>query len=286
MRLSEHIAIILLCVFVIGTYILYLEKIKERQNKEYNFKCCIPGQKLCIDGTTKEKIQNINTIREEIDSGSYKSHRSVNSKKYSSNIDNLVDELLCNNYHKKKLIKRLPWKKILSAIVLLFVISAAIQFILPPIYGDFGSDISIVLDPDGVHVNETLFVNITIPSKYNITQVNADMAGVETINMTLIDNSTLSHLWYGIWLVHDVVPDEYIMTIYAKDNENTSYQAGARLSILPDEIPVDNESDQNETIPPDIVDGNDTSNKTIIPSGLNLKLNSNKNSYEYYTKPW
>ena len=59
MRLSEHIAVILLCVFVIGTYILYLEKIKERQNKEYNFKCCIPGQKLCIDGTTKEKIQDI-----------------------------------------------------------------------------------------------------------------------------------------------------------------------------------------------------------------------------------
>jgi len=167
-------------------------------------------------------------------------------------------------------------------LVALFIVLAAIPYVLPPLYGDFGSDVTVSLDPDRVRVNETLFVNVTIPSPYNITQVRADMAGVETINLSLIDNSTSLHLWQGVWLVHDIIPDEHIMTITAFDGYNMSYSTGVRLSVISDELHGDNQSsepDDNETIPPDVDDEHGKENETIIPAGLNLSMLVDNHSY-------
>ncbi len=229
----------------------------------------------------EEKTWKINTIREEIDSGSYKSQHCACSAKYSSNVDYLVDKVLVKRYGHQKIVKKTSWKKILSIVLACFVVLAAIPYVLPPLYGDFGSDVSISLDPDGVRLNETLFVNVAIPFSYNITNVSADMAGVETVSLDLIDNSSSLHLWSGFWLVGDIVPGEHIITVSAWDVFNVSYSAGTGLSVLSDEIPANESSEpgKNEIFPPEVDDVNVSENETIIPVGLNLSLQSDKSVY-------
>ncbi len=242
----------------------------------------------------EDKNRKLNTIREEIDSLSYKSRRCVYSKKSSSNVDYLVDRAFAKQNGKQiirnKIKKKLPWKQTLAILVTLIVVLAAIPYVLPPLYGDFGTDVSIVLDPDEVHVNESVLINVSIPSFYNITNVSADMAGVETINLSLFDNSTSLHLWQAVWLVHDLLPDEYIMTITASDGLNMTYSAGTRLSVVSDDIHSDNQSSEpddndtlppgyNETIPPDVDDDHDEDNNSIIPAGLDISMLIENHSY-------
>ena len=247
-----------------------------------------------------EKKQKINTIHEKIDSGRYR------SSNYLEDIDYLIDNALVKHkvtsytkkvgkkysthrrrvYRGKRKIRnitnrKLPVKEIIAIALALFIILAAIPYILPPLYGDFGTDVTLSLDPDGIRLNETLFVNVTIPSSYNITQVNADMAGIETIDLSLFDNSTSLHLWQAVWVVRDAEPGEHIVTITALDVDNKSYSAGVGWSVLPEEILDDNQSSEpgtNETVPP-ADDVNKSSNETIIPVGLNLSLSSDKLVY-------
>ena len=151
----------------------------------------------------------------------------------------------------------------LAVVLALVVVLAAIPYVLPTLYGDFSSDVSINLDPYDVYLNESLYVNVSIPSSYNITAVVADMAGVDSISLELVDNSTWLHLWSSYWLVHDIVPGEHVITISAYDDGNDSYSVGTRLSILSDEI-SDNESADSDK------------NETVVITGLNLSLFSNK----------
>ncbi len=207
-------------------------------------------------------IQKSSRIQGEIDSGSYKSR---SYQKSSSNIDSAVDRILAKHYGKKVLSsakKRLPWKQVLGVIIALVVVIAAIPYVLPPLYGDFSSDVSISLDPADVHLNETLFVNVSIPSGYNISRVNMDMVGFDFVNLSLVDNSSSMHLWSGNWLVHDIAPGEHIVTFHALDVDNVSYFAGTRLSVLTDKT-----IDDNHSIEPD-------KNESFIPEGLNLTLQS------------
>jgi hypothetical protein len=233
----------------------------------------------------EKKIQKLNMIHKEIDSGSYVSYGRVYSDKFSSDINNIVDCVLANYKKSQKAVsrswRRVPWKQIISVALVLFMFLAAIPYVLPPLYGDFGTDISIVLDPGEVYLNDTLFINITIPSSYNIISMSANMASVESIDLLLIDNSTSLHLWQGVWFVHGIIPDEHIMTITAMDEFNMSYSAGVRLSILPEVISGNNESGKNETVPSDIDTVNKTTNETTISVGLNLLLQSNKDAYVF-----
>ena len=111
----------------------------------------------------KEKnwdIRNIHTIHSEIDSGNYNSRNCAYSEKDSSNIDYRVDCALAKRYGKRTVYsiikKRLPVKEIIAIALALFVIIAAIPYVLPPLYGDFISDVTVSLDPDGVRVNAVL----------------------------------------------------------------------------------------------------------------------------------
>ena len=63
MRVSDIFAIGCLFFITLGMTLFYAHKVIENRKIQptykYAFQCCIPGQKLCIDGTTKEKIQDI-----------------------------------------------------------------------------------------------------------------------------------------------------------------------------------------------------------------------------------
>ena len=265
----------------------------------------------------EEKIQKINTIRREIDSGSYTSRHSVNSVKYSSNhIDYLVDKALAHHKidsyieykskrHRKQVHavtrKKWPVKDILTIGLALMIILAALPYILTPLYGDFGTDISISLNPENAFNNDTMYVNMTIPTSYNITSVTADMSGIETLNLTLIDNTTLEQFWQTVWVVHNAEYGEHVVMITALDDMNTTYSAGVRWSIPPpEEIPDDNqtmdptnktgEPSQNETqsvtVPPtNVTADNETINETITPENISVVSIADPGEEDVYVVP-
>jgi hypothetical protein len=204
----------------------------------------------------EEQERRINTIYEYIDSGNYQYRSSVDPGKNSSsrvdNIDYIVDRVLTQYSKKHKICsevkKRLPLREILAISFALLVVLAMFPYVLPPLHGDFSSDVSVSLYPENVLNNDTMFVNVTIPEFYNITSVTADMAGIESVNLSLVDNSTSLHMWQSIWIAHDVITGEHIVTISALDEDNISYYAGVRWSVLPNETTDDG---INET-PPDV----------------------------------
>ncbi len=195
----------------------------------------------------EEQKYQINTIYDYIDSGNYQYHDSVDSVKNSSsrvdNINYIVDHVLAQNSVRQKICnvikKRLPVKEILAITLALLVVLAMFSYVSPPLYGDFNSDISVSLYPENVMNNDTMFVNVTIPDFYNITSVTADMANIESFDLHLVDNSTSLHLWQSVWVAHDVIIGEYVITITALDKDNLSYIANVRWSVLPNEPPDD-----------------------------------------------
>ncbi len=168
---------------------------------------------------------------------------------------------------------KLPVKKVLSILLSVLLIFAAITSasILSSQGGSSIDVLSISLSPENIYNNDTMFVNVAIPDVYFVTSVSADMAGVEIIDLLLVDNTTSLHLWHGVWFVYDVMPGEHIVTITGLDVNNTPYSAGVRWSVLPEEIPDENQSSETGT--------NETSageNEIIISTGLNLTLQSDK----------
>ena len=229
-----------------------------------------------------KSVKKLTMIHGEIDSGSYNSHRIVYSDKKSFNIDCLVNNVISKRYAKHKfrrvVKKKPPIQGIVAIGFILVMLLALIPQILPPLYGDFGSDVIVSLDPDDVYLNETLFVNVSIPSSYNITNVSAVMASIDTISLQLVDNTSLLHLWSGNWTVFGLTPGEHIITVSALDDINSSYSASFRLSVISDNESY--EPEKNETNPPDDMnDENISKNETIIPVGLNLSLQCDKSVY-------
>jgi hypothetical protein len=226
----------------------------------------------------EERLRRIAMIHGRIDSRCYRSfvYGSL-GKDSSSNINDVVDRVLAKHKKEHKIIrkpkKKLPLGKIVPVALISLLLVLSLPYLLLPLFGDFGSDLRVELYPsDGVHMNDTLYINLTIPSSYNITMVSADMAGVETIDLLFVVNDSFVQFWQGVWFVHGLVPGEYIIDINAIDNANISYSAGVGLSVLPElPPPVANDS-VNDTQPSDV-------NQTILPVDLNLTLDSDKFVY-------
>ncbi len=187
----------------------------------------------------------------------------------------------------------LPVKRVLSVILSLLLILVAIasaSIISLPV--DSNPEIlNVFVDPEHVYEGDYLTVNVTIPNSYNIYSVTADFAGIVTIDLLLIDNSSSIQLWQSIWVVQDVEVGEHIVTISALGTENTSFQANAKWKVLSnneqtndngrnnlDEIPYEENNPLN-TNTSVINDKNGTSNQTVISSGLNVSFQNYKESY-------
>jgi hypothetical protein len=234
----------------------------------------------------EERLRQIAMIRGRIDSQCYRSIvYGSPGKDSSSNINDIVDHVLAKHKKEHKIIskpkKKLPLRKIVPVALISLLLVLSLPYLLPPLFGDFGSDLRVELYPsDGVYVNDTLYVNLTIPSGYNITLVSADMAGVEKIDLLFVDNDSFVQFWQGVWFVHGLGPGEYIIDINAIDNVNISYSAGVGLSVLPElPQPVFNDT-VNDTKPPDVNETQPTDvNKTHPPIGLNLTLDIDKFVY-------
>ena len=207
----------------------------------------------------------------------------VFSSKKHNNIKNV------NNFFKKKTIKR-----ILSGFILIILFFALWTSGTPQLYADIGSDVIVYLEPSAVYNGETIHINVSIPSHYNITSLTADMGGEHTIDLVLIDNKTDYHIWTGSWIVNDMAPGYHIAQIFGLNSGNVSYSASVEWQVLelvdnstqngsvPPEINMNDslEPNNNERIPPSIEpDTNGTSDESDINLGLNLSISCEKSVY-------
>jgi hypothetical protein len=207
----------------------------------------------------------------------------VFSSKKHNNIKNV------NNFFKKKTIKR-----ILSGFILIILFFALWASGTPQLYADIGSDIIVYLEPSAVYNGETIHINVSIPSHYNITSLTADMGGEHTIDLVLIENETDYHIWAGSWIVNDMAPGYHIAQIFSLNSDNVSYLASVEWQVLeivdnstqngsvPPEININDslEPYNNGSIPPSIEpDTNGTSNESDINLGLNLSISCEKSVY-------
>jgi hypothetical protein len=218
------------------------------------------------------------------------------------NIDTLVDDVLAKNEDslsdikvKKDLFKddffrnvinknpiriaknKLPVRKILAVVLILILLFVLIPASLPYLYGNNENpEVSISLVPQNVHDGDIMFLNVTVPSSYNIRSVDADMGGIEILSLSLADNSTENQLWQAIWTVHDAKPSDYFATIKTVDEKGTPYSSMIDWSVSSlddvvnetggaartDTTIIGNES-SNGTTPPANTGTNETQNNTV-----------------------
>jgi hypothetical protein len=155
--------------------------------------------------------------------------------------------------------KKIQWSKIFLPLFAIALVIGLMAANLPIFYGGGDFDISISIGPADVVEGDLVFINATIPTQYNITKVWADMAVVETINLTLIDNTTIDQFWQGTWILHNLSAGDHIVNISAVDQLNTSYYTLYQWNIASNVS--DNESVEDDTggnVSQNITTGNDT----------------------------
>jgi len=171
-----------------------------------------------------------------------------------------------------KPLKSIPAKKILLPLISLALVFVVIASMLPVFYGTDDFDINVSIEPADPMEGDLIYVNATIPTQYNITQVWANISGIDTVNLSLIDNTTAHHFWQGTWILHNLSAGDHIVNISAVDFLNTSYYMLHRWIIASnfsenESIVLDNDTftPENETVPPtNITDTNVTTNATAI----------------------
>jgi len=145
--------------------------------------------------------------------------------------------------------KKMQWSKILLPLISIALVLGLILTNLPVFYGGGDFDINISIEPADPVEGDLIFINATIPTQYNITQVWANISGVNTINLSLIDNTTTDQLWQGTWILHNLSAGDYIVNISAVDFLNTSYYMLHRWIIASNFS--ENESVEDDTVSPE-----------------------------------
>ena len=166
-------------------------------------------------------------------------HLTIHSSK-PYDIDEKVDRLFINKtletktpiiskrQHKisPKPRKKMQWSKILLPLISIALVLGLILTNLPVFYGGGDFDINISIEPADPVEGDLIFINATIPTQYNITNVSANISGIDTINLTLqntTDNLTSDQFWQGTWLFNNLSAGDHIVNISAVDFLNTSY---------------------------------------------------------------
>ena len=229
---------------------------------------------------------------------------SLEGKKYYEDVVRLVDTIIENKeFPKEKLngkpsqIKILPNKSIFKSdnyaverVLSIFVSSLFIIAIFGCVYivspvDSSRSEINVYLTPSNVHENDTMFVNVTVPSSFGIQSATADISGIESLDLSLVDNSSGIELWQTVWVVPVVEVGNHIATVTLVDTNNNSFVSEASWSVFSDDAVVDSnysEIPTNETSDEPI---NQTDNNSVPPTNETVDESNNQtNIDENYTE--
>ncbi len=78
------------------------------------------------------------------------------------------------------------------------------------------------VEPSKVRPGDTMIITAEIEDNYGISSVIADIGGIETIELELINGSLYQGTWQGDWLVHNTEQRDYITTITATNIKGLS----------------------------------------------------------------
>ncbi len=168
---------------------------------------------------------------------------------------------------------KLSWSKIILPLISLALVFGLLLTTLPVFYGGGDFDIGVSIEPIDPVEGDIIYFNATIPASYNITDAWANISGIETINLTVVANTTIDNhiatrLWQGTWLFHNLSAGDHLITLSAVDYNQTFYQTTYRWTIASnvsgnesEETPEGNVT-QNDTTQPD---NNQTQNDTTPP---------------------
>jgi len=159
------------------------------------------------------------------------SKQSLDEERNVKDIHNLVDILLTGKvpqtltkgsfqdqfFYRKTVFKcnRCVVKRIFSLLVtalLIFMPIVSVSIISSPINSD-QNEISASLYPENVHRNDTMVVNVSVPFSLGSSSVVADMGGLETVILSLLENNSYVKMWQASWVVPDVDSDDYVAAI-------------------------------------------------------------------------
>jgi len=90
---------------------------------------------------------------------------------------------------------------------------------------DLPNIINAYVDPIKVVPGDTMFVYAEIIDSHGISEVIADMGGIETINLELKQGTIYNGTWQAEWLVHDTGPRDYTTIITATNKLGKSSSA-------------------------------------------------------------
>ena len=134
------------------------------------------------------------------------------------------------------------------------------------------------VSPDKVQPGMVMVVSAEVSDPSGIESVTADMGGIETISLSLIQGSIYHGDWQGQWLVHDTGPREYTTIIVATNFRDVT----SSYSITWTDQTWDSYSDSKRNKvwgqPPDVYDAN---YPTVYMYGTGYTSNSYYDIYYY-----
>src|SRR3989338_3347727 len=99
------------------------------------------------------------------------------------------------------------------------------------------------LHPDRVKVNDILTIEAEVHDTYGIREVTAEIEGIETVSLELINGTPQHGLWQVQWLVHSTVTREYKVVVRARNFLNLSDQTTLSFYDPPNMIVFFNNTD-------------------------------------------
>jgi len=117
------------------------------------------------------------------------------------------------------------WPRVVNVAMALTVVALLFVVALPS-SGQSAEDLPIIhhasVQPTKVHPGDTMTITAEVADPSGIESVTADMGGIETISLGLIEFSMHHGTWQGQWLVHDTKARDYVTTIVATNSQGKS----------------------------------------------------------------
>lgn len=120
--------------------------------------------------------------------------------------------------------------KRLGLIVAIFIMLGLPLGMAPPSGVQSAGDAPLIhqasVQPTKVYPGDTMTVTAEVSDSSGIESVTADMGGIETISLSLIEGTIEHGTWQGQWLVHHTTARDYVTTIVATNYRGKSSATG------------------------------------------------------------
>jgi len=114
------------------------------------------------------------------------------------------------------------WYRVVNAAIALAMVVALLFVLALPSTVQAAKDSPLIhhasVQPTKVFPGDTMTVTAEVSDPSGISSVTADMGGIDTIPLSLVEGTIYHGTWQGQWLVHDTTVRDYVTTIVATNS--------------------------------------------------------------------